>query len=326
MKKILVFLEHTEGTLPKTTLAAITAANLLKDRWTKNGLIGVCLGKRASAAASDALSYGISEAYYSEDVVFDRYLTIPYATAVCKTFHEQDCDTVVAAASAVSKDLMPRVAVMLDAGQASEVVAINNDGTLKRTIYAGRMFCDVEICTANRVVTIRSSVFPPARKTPGAGRKVNLAVEVLAIGDVLSYELSAGERPKLSDADVVVSGGKALQSAEGFRKYIFPLADALDAAIGASMGAVASGYAPYDWQVGQTGKIVAPKLYIAVGISGATEHLAGMKDSKVIVAINNDANAPIFEIADFGLVADIFEVLGPLTQAVKKSKQTNCRN
>jgi len=219
--------------------------------------------------------------------------------------------------------MMPRVAATIDAAQASEILAVNSDGTLKRPLFAGNVLADVELQGPKRCITVRGTAFPPAERTSATGTLVPLIsvafVEAQA-GEVVSYELSASDRPELGDASVVVSGGRALASSENFQKYIFPLADAFGAAVGASRAAVDSGYAPNDWQVGQTGKVVAPQLYVAVGISGAIQHLAGMKDSKFIVAINKDSEAPIFEVADYGLVGDLFSLVPQLTEAVKKAK------
>jgi electron transfer flavoprotein alpha subunit len=193
-------------------------------------------------------------------------------------------------------------------------------------MYAGNIIADVELLSAVRLVSVRGTAFAPATKegAPGAVAELGLSAdpelhEQPRFGQIVSFEQSKADRPELADAEVVVSGGRALASAENFEKIIFPLADALKAGVGASRAAVDSGYAPNDWQVGQTGKVVAPNLYLAVGISGAIQHLAGMKDSKVIVAINKDPDAPIFEVADYGLVADLFEVAPQLTAAIKGS-------
>lgn len=320
MSTILVYLQQSEGKLSKASLCALTAARALKDSWSKTEVQGVCFGSGAKAAAESAAGYGISQVLYSEDASLEKYLAIPYAAALVEAFEASGADTIVSPSTTTGKDLMPRVAAMLEAAQVSDIVAVNADGSLTRPMYAGNVFADVEVLTERRVVTVRTTSFAPAELgTGGSVSELSVAGSSKG-GEVVSYEFSGGERPELGDAEVVVSGGRALQSSENFEKYIFPLADAFGAAVGASRAAVDSGYAPNDWQVGQTGKVVAPSLYFAIGISGAIQHLAGMKDSKVIVAINKDPDAPIFEVADYGLVADLYEVVEPLTAAVQKAK------
>jgi electron transfer flavoprotein alpha subunit len=320
MSKILVYLHQELGKLPKSTLVAISAAQQLAASWGKSGIVGVACGPGSKEAANVALSFGLSSVWYSEDSALDKYLATPYAEAVSAAFAQAQADTIVAVATSTGKDLMPRVAGMIGAAQASDIVAINSDGSLKRPMYAGNVLADVVVESSKRVVTVRATAFQPAKAGAAAGGVVHeLSVSFSqGVGEVVGYEFSKSERPSLGDAAVVVSGGRALQSSENFERYIFPLADALGAAVGASRAAVDSGYAPNDWQVGQTGKVVAPTLYVAVGLSGAIQHLAGMKDSKVIVAINKDADAPIFEVADYGLVGDLFEVAPQLTEAIKK--------
>jgi electron transfer flavoprotein alpha subunit len=234
---------------------------------------------------------------------------------------------IVGAASSTGKDFLPRVATLLNAGQASDIIAVNADRSFIRPMYAGDVFAQVMVTTPTTVVTVRSSAFSAATDIGTTGSVHIIAASGLVSSEVgftfppsvtvVSQEISGGGRPELADARVIVSGGRALGSAENFEKVLFPLADALNAAIGASRAAVDAGYAPNDWQVGQTGKIVAPDLYIAVGISGAIQHLAGMKDAKIIVAINKDADAPIFELASYGLVGDLFVLVPELTEALK---------
>jgi len=319
--KVLVFLQHTDGKLPKSTLSAISAALAIKEKWKKASLIGVALGNGSKAAASEALNYGISEAYSSAAPTLERFVAAHYASAIANLFSDQACDTFVAAATSSGKDLSARLSGIMDAGQASDVINVNDDGSLRRPMYAGNAFADVELTSALKVVTVRPTAFAPAAKGSPSGSVSEFTPGNLGnFGEVVSYEMQKGERPELGDAAVVISGGRALGSSENFEKVLFPLADALGAAVGASRAAVDSGYAPNDWQVGQTGKVVAPNLYIAVGISGAIQHLAGMKDSKVVVAINKDPDAPIFETSDFGLVADLFQAVPALTEAIKKLK------
>lgn len=320
MSQILVYLQQDQGKLPKSTLVAISAAQQLAATWGKGGIVGVACGPGAKQAASEALSFGLASVWYSEAPALEKYLATPYAEAVSAAFAQAQADTIVAVATSTGKDLMPRVAGIIGAAQASDIISINPDGSLKRPMYAGNVLADVVLESSKRVVTVRGTAFQPAKAGAASGGVVQeLSVAFSqGVGEVVGYEFSKSERPALGDAAVVVSGGRALQSSENFERYIFPLADALGAAVGASRAAVDSGYAPNDWQVGQTGKVVAPTLYVAVGLSGAIQHLAGMKDSKVIVAINKDADAPIFEVADYGLVGDLFEVAPQLTEAIKK--------
>jgi len=322
MSNILLFIQQHEGAISKASLVALAAAKQLKEKWSKGAIHGLCLGGGAEKAADEAIQYGLDKVWFLDHEVFEKYLPTPYALATQEAFSQGGCDTLVAAATSTGKDFIPRIAAHLEAGQASDIIGINDDGSLKRPMYAGNVFADVEITTENKIVTVRGTAFDPAPQVGGGGSKemLNLTVDTSQAGEVVGYEIPESERPELTDAEVVVSGGRALKSAENFKKYLFPLADALGAGVGASRAAVDSGYAPNDWQVGQTGKVVAPQLYIAIGISGAIQHLAGMKDSKVIVAINKDSDAPIFEVADYGLVADLYEVVEPLTAAIKQAK------
>ncbi len=317
---ILVYLQHSSQGIPKAALSAVAAARELQSAWKKAGINAVCLGPGSATAAEQARAFGFTKVFFSEAPILDKYLAVPYALALSAALKASGADTLVMAATSTGKDVAPRVAASMDAAQASDIVGVNADGSLRRPMYAGNVFADVELVSANRIVTVRTTAFAPAMPSSASGDKQEIAgsFESPQAGEVVSYEISAGERPELGDAEIVVSGGRAMQSAENFQKFIFPLADAFGAAVGASRAAVDSGYAPNDWQVGQTGKIVAPNLYVAVGISGAIQHLAGMKDSKTIVAINKDPDAPIFEVADFGLVADLYHAVPELTEAVKK--------
>ena len=326
MGKVLLVVQHDNGRVLKGTLAALSAARQLKSAWSCGEIAAVALGAGSAAAAQEISGYGVSALRFSEHSLFAQYRAEPYARAIALAAKELGCDVVVTLANSSGKDALPRVAVLLDGAQASDVIGVNPDGSLKRPMYAGNIIADVELLSAVRLVSVRGTAFAPATKegAPGAVAELGLSAdpelhEQPRFGQIVSFEQSKADRPELADAEVVVSGGRALASAENFEKIIFPLADALKAGVGASRAAVDSGYAPNDWQVGQTGKVVAPNLYLAVGISGAIQHLAGMKDSKVIVAINKDPDAPIFEVADYGLVADLFEVAPQLTAAIKGS-------
>lgn len=321
MSGILVFVQHEDGVLVKATLSAISAAVQLSKACANAPIFGVSLGAGAKKAASSLTGCGIAKVIVDESEVFNRYLASNYASAICNALSSISASTLVVASTSTGKDFAPRCAAKLEAGQASDIVSVNGDGSLVRPMYAGDVLATVEITTAKKVITVRASAFA-APESQGADvpslKEAKLLDSTASHGEVVGYSGEKKERPDLADASIVVSGGRALQSAENFEKFIFPLADSLGAAVGASRAAVDSGYAPNDWQVGQTGKIVAPNLYVAVGISGAIQHLAGMKDSKKIVAINKDADAPIFEVADYGLVADLYEVLPTLTAEIKK--------
>jgi electron transfer flavoprotein alpha subunit len=319
---ILVFVEQVDGELQKAGFVALEAARALQEKWGAEAISTLVLGGGAKGAAEQLLAYGVQKSLYSEDEVFSSYRAVPFRDAFVLAFEQVGAFVGVAAATTTGKDFMPRVCVPLEAGQASDIIAVNDDGSLKRPMYAGDVLADVEILTEKKIVTVRTSAFDVAQESSASGAVEELSgvnAEAIA-GEVTNFETSGGDRPELTDAETVVSGGRAMQSEENFEKYIYPLADALGAAVGASRAAVDSGYAPNDWQVGQTGKIVAPKLYIAIGISGAIQHLAGMKDSKTIVAINKDGDAPIFEVADYGLVADLYEVVPELTEKIQSAK------
>lgn len=322
MGSVLVFLQTHEGALPKPTLAAITAAREIASAHKHDKLVAIVLGAQAKAAASTAATFGFSEVCYSEAAVYEKFRGAVYAQAITALANEINADVVVGVASSHGRDLLPRVAAMIDSAQASEIVAVNSDGSYKRPMYAGDVFADVSLATPRSVVSVRATAFGAAAPQGAAGavREINFSIDESNAGEVVGIETSGGDRPDLNEASIVVSGGRALQSSENFEKFIFPLADAFGAAVGASRAAVDSGYAPNDWQVGQTGKVVAPSLYVAVGISGAIQHLAGMKDSKTIVAINKDPDAPIYEIADYGLVADLYQILPELTEKVRKAR------
>ena len=225
---------------------------------------------------------------------------------------------IVAPATTTGKNILPRVAALVDSMQVSEITAVISPDTFERPIYAGNAIQTVQSTDAIKVISVRTASFAAAPEGGSAVVEAVAAAAVPALSSFAGEALSKSDRPELTSAKIIISGGRAMQNAENFKTYIEPVADALGAAMGASRAAVDAGYAPNDWQVGQTGKVVAPDLYIAVGISGAIQHLAGMKDSKVIVAINKDEEAPIFQVADYGLVADLFTTLPELHKALSK--------
>ena len=227
-------------------------------------------------------------------------------------------DAFVAPATSRFKNVMPRVAALLDVMQVSEIIKVVSPDTFERPIYAGNAIQTVKSKDAKKVITVRTSTFAAAGDGGSATVESATAAADPGLSSFVGEEVAKSDRPELTSAKIIVSGGRAMQSRENFAKYIEPLADKLGAGVGASRAAVDAGYAPNDWQVGQTGKVVAPELYVAIGISGAIQHLAGMKDSKVIVAINKDEDAPIFQVADYGLVADLYQAVPELTEALGK--------
>ena len=229
-----------------------------------------------------------------------------------------DYDALVAPSTAAWKNIMPRVAALLDVMQVSDVVKVVSADTFERPIYAGNAIQTVKSKDAKKVITVRTSTFQATGAGGSAAIENAAAASDPGLSSFVGEEVAKSDRPELTSAKIIVSGGRAMQSRENFAKYIEPLADKLGAGVGASRAAVDAGYAPNDWQVGQTGKVVAPELYIAIGISGAIQHLAGMKDSKVIVAINKDEDAPIFQVADYGLVADLYQAVPELTDELGK--------
>ncbi len=232
-------------------------------------------------------------------------------------------ETVLATATAMGKDLMPRLAARLNAPMASEIIAINDDGTFVRPMYAGNALATIELEGPVRVVTVRGTAFDAAKPADAAAPIEKVKAELDPAGlkmEFVSFNAIKSDRPQLTEARIVVSGGRGLKSGENFKTVLEPLVDEMGAAMGASRAAVDAGFVPNDLQVGQTGKVVAPELYVAVGISGAIQHLAGMKDSKTIVAINKDEEAPIFSVADYGLVADLFKAVPEMVEAMKKIK------
>ena len=266
------------------------------------------------AAAAAAKISGVRKVLHADNAAYAHRLAEPYADLIVGL--AGDYDAILKAAATTGKNVMPRVAAKLDVMQISEIVSVDAPDTFTRPIYAGNAMQTVKSNDAKKVITVRATAFKAAEE--GGSAEV---VKVDAAGDPgvsewVEENLTKSDRPELTGAKIVVSGGRALGSSEKFEEVIFPLADKLGAAVGASRAAVDAGYVPNDYQVGQTGKVVAPELYIAIGISGAIQHLAGMKDSKVIVAINKDEEAPIFSVADYGLVADLFKVVPELMDAL----------
>lgn len=308
---ILVIAEHDNKTINPGTLNTIAAASKL------GGDIHVLVaGLNAQPVAEAAAKItGVAKILHADDAAYEHDLAeniAPLIAGVGKAYSH-----VVAPASFFGKNVLPRAAALLDVAQVTDVVAIESADTFVRPIYAGNALATVQISGAPIMLTVRPTAFDAV-----AGEGGSASIETVAsTGDTglakfVGQELTKSERPDLQTAKIVISGGRGLGSGENYEKYIIPVADKLGAATGASRAAVDAGYVPNDYQVGQTGKIVAPQLYIAVGISGAIQHLAGMKDSKTIVAINKDAEAPIFQIADYGLVGDLFEILPALEKAL----------
>ena len=307
----LVIAEHDNATLKGATLNTVTAALAC------GGDVHVLIaGANAGAAAAAAAQVtGVAKVLHAEAEYFAHGLAENIAAQVLAI--ASNYSHILFPATASGKNIAPRVAAKLDVGQVSDVTKVDSPDTFERPIYAGNAIATVQSLDATKVITVRTTGFDPASSTGGSA-----AVEVItAVADsgkssFVGSEIAKNDRPELTAAKIIVSGGRALGSAEKFTEVITPLADKLGAAMGASRAAVDAGYAPNDWQVGQTGKIVAPQLYIACGISGAIQHLAGMKDSKVIVAINKDEEAPIFSVADYGLVADLFVAVPELVKAI----------
>lgn len=307
---ILLFAEHDNASLSDQTAKALTAALQI------GGDVDVLVaGKGAKAAAEAAAKLtGVRKVLLAESDALENRLAEP--TAALLVSLAGDYDTVIAPATTSGKNVLPRVAALLDVAQVSEITDVVSPTVFKRPIYAGNAIQTVETTDAKKVITVRTASFTATGEGGSAAVEAIDAGTDPAVSKFVEAKISGGDRPELTSAKIIISGGRALGSAEKFREVITPVADKLGAAIGASRAAVDAGYAPNDWQVGQTGKVVAPDLYIACGISGAIQHLAGMKDSKVIVAINKDEEAPIFQVADYGLVGDLFTILPELEKAL----------
>ena len=308
---VLVIAEHDNTSVKAATLNTVTAALAC------GGDVHVLIAgsNAAAAAAAAARIVGVAKVLHADAPAFAHGLAENVTAQVLAL--ASGYSHIIFPATAAGKNVAPRVAAKLDVGQISDVTKVLGADTFERPIYAGNAIATVQSLDTPKVLTVRTTGFDPAAATAGTA-----AVEVLtAAADVgkasfLGSEIAKNDRPELTAAKIIVSGGRALGSADKFNELMVPLADKLGAALGASRAAVDAGYAPNDWQVGQTGKIVAPQLYVAAGISGAIQHLAGMKDSKVIVAINKDEEAPIFSVADYGLVADLFVAVPELVKAL----------
>jgi electron transfer flavoprotein alpha subunit len=309
----LLIADHNNKALSDATAKAVTAA---KGLGAPIHLLVAGSNCRPAAEAAAKLD-GVEKVLIVDAPPYEHGLAEPVAALVVSIAGSYDA--LMMAATSVGKNIMPRVAALLDVMQVSDVIKVVSADTFERPIYAGNAIQTVQATDPKKVITVRTAAFQP----PGQGGAAPIEVAAAAADPSLSVfkgeELSKSDRPELTSAKIIISGGRALGSSENFAKYIEPVADKLGAAMGASRAAVDAGYAPNDWQVGQTGKVVAPELYIAVGISGAIQHLAGMKDSKVIVAINKDEEAPIFQVADFGLVGDLFQVLPQLAEELGKA-------
>jgi electron transfer flavoprotein alpha subunit len=308
----LLIAEHDNKVLKDATHKALTAAKALA---APVHVLVAGSGARAVAQAAAQLD-GVEKVLLADAPALEHLLAEPLAALVVAL--ASSYDAIVAPATTTGKNFMPRVAALLDVMQISDIVKVISPDTFERPIYAGNALQTVRSSDKVKVMTVRTSTFAAAGGG-GAAPIENVAVVAdPGISSFVGEELSKTDRPELTSAKIIISGGRAMQSRENFTTYIEPVADKLGAAMGASRAAVDAGYAPNDWQVGQTGKVVAPELYIAVGISGAIQHLAGMKDSKVIVAINKDEEAPIFQVADYGLVADLYQALPELAQELGK--------
>jgi electron transfer flavoprotein alpha subunit len=306
--KTLVWVEHDGSTVKDATLSAVTAASKLGEVHL------LVAGKGVDAVAQEAAKIaGVGKVHVADDDAFAHALAENVAPLIVELMGHHDA--FVAPSTTSAKNIAPRVAALLDVMQISDILSVESEDTFTRPIYAGNAIATVQTSDAKKVITVRGTAFDKASPEGGSG-----TIEAVAstgdkgLSTFQGQEIAKNERPELTSAKIIVSGGRALQNGENFRALIEPLADKLHAGVGASRAAVDAGFAPNDYQVGQTGKIVAPEVYVAVGISGAIQHLAGMKDSKVIIAINKDEDAPIFQVADIGLVGDLFKLVPELTE------------
>jgi electron transfer flavoprotein alpha subunit len=318
MANVLVVAEHQNGTLRKVTLPTITFGEKAAE------LVGgevhvVVLGHGVDAIAEEVAKYGnIAKVHYVNSPALADYTAESFAPVIAEIAGQVDAEIVAAAASAQGTDFLPRVAVALDAGMVTNAIDVWDDGGIKfkRPMLSGSVLETVEVTTPKKVAGVRTTDFDEAAQGEGATVETHELGEGRDDVEFVSMDLVKSERPELTDADVVISGGRGLKSGDAF-EMLEELADLFGGAVGASRAAVDSGYAPTDWQIGQTGKVVAPNLYVAIAISGAIQHLSGMKGSKTIVAINTDPEAPIFQVADYGLVEDAFNAVPELNEKLK---------
>ena len=306
----LLLAEHDNAALSDQTAKALTAAKEI------GGDVHVLVAGSGCKAVADAAAKldGVAKVLLADSAEYAEMLAEPVAALIVSI--AGGYDAFVAAATANGKNIMPRVAALLDVMQISEVIAVESADTFQRPTYAGNAIQTVKSADAKKVITVRTAGFQATGEGGSASVEAVASAGDPGLSSFVENKIAESDRPELTSAKIIISGGRALGSKEKFEEVILPVADKLGAAVGASRAAVDAGYAPNDWQVGQTGKVVAPDLYIACGISGAIQHLAGMKDSKVIVAINKDEEAPIFQVADYGLVADLFVVLPELEKAL----------
>ncbi len=310
---VLLLAEHSNSALSPATAKALTAAKAL------GGDVHILVaGADCQAAAQAAAKLdGVAKILVADAPQLANALAEEVAEVILAL--AGNYDAIVAPATAAGKNVLPRVAARLDVMQISDIIKVVSPDTFERPIYAGNAIQTVQSSEGKKVITVRTAAFPVAGEGGSAAIENVSAPAAVGASQFESAELTKSDRPELTSARIIISGGRGLGNGENFTKYIEPVADRLGAAMGASRAAVDAGFVPNDWQVGQTGKVVAPDLYVAVGISGAIQHLAGMKDSKVIVAINKDGDAPIFQVADYGLVADLFEALPALDAELQKA-------
>ena len=308
----LVIADHNNKALNDATAKTVTAASKLG-----GDVVVLVAGQGCDAVAEAAAKLdGVKKVLVADDALYAHPVAEPLAALVVGL--AKDYDAIVTAATTVGKNFMPRVAALLDVAQISEITAVDAPDTFQRPIYAGNAIQTVKSTDAKKVITVRTTAFPAAGQGGSASVEKIGAAENPGLSEFVGEELTKSDRPELTSAKIIISGGRGMQNGENFA-MLEKIANKLGAGVGASRAAVDAGFVPNDYQVGQTGKVVAPELYIAVGISGAIQHLAGMKDSKVIVAINKDEEAPIFQVADYGLVADLFKAVPELEEELGKA-------